>query len=173
MVGESGSLMIGPCGAYKQVRCRRGDPGNEHEHRPTERSFVVSTAVQIGLPNLDTGRFRRPGSVRPVSVPARFRQVISPGVASQANKAGTWPLKPARAPPPWRVCSLAYGPEPDQRGCPPRPFSRPGHAWTGRVCALSSAARPPAPSWTGGRTSRPLVHAFYSSASGVICQAFS
>jgi hypothetical protein len=72
------------------------------------------------LTNLDTGRFRRPGSVRPVGVPARFRQVISPGVASQANKAGTLPLKPARAPPPSRVCSSAYGPGLDHWDCPPQ-----------------------------------------------------
>jgi hypothetical protein len=72
------------------------------------------------LTNLDTGRFRRPGSVRPVSVPSRFRQVISPGVASQANKAGTLPWKPARAPPPSRVCSSAYGPGLDHWDCPPQ-----------------------------------------------------
>jgi hypothetical protein len=50
------------------------------------------------LTNQDTGRFRRPEPVRPVSVPSRFRQVSGSGVASQANEAGTLPLKPARSP---------------------------------------------------------------------------
>lgn len=48
--------------------------------------------------NLDTVRFRRPESVRPVSVPSHFQQGSGSGVASQANEAGTLPLKPARSP---------------------------------------------------------------------------
>ena len=38
------------------------------------------------LTNLDTGRFRRPESVRPVSVPSHFQQVSGSGVASQAER---------------------------------------------------------------------------------------
>src|SRR5215472_16285356 len=71
--------------------------------------YVVSTAAQIRLPNLDTGRFSRPGKVRRVSVPSGFQHVIFPGVASQTNQAGTSPLKPGIAPPPCVYAHLHTG----------------------------------------------------------------
>jgi len=70
-------------------------------------TIVVSTAAQIRLPNLDTGRFSRPGKVRRVSVPSGFQHVIFPGVASQTNQAGTSPLPARNSPTTLRVCSLA------------------------------------------------------------------
>src|SRR5215469_16245048 len=73
------------------------------------RSYVVSTAAQIRLPNLDTGRFSRPGKVRRVSVPAGFQHVSFPGVASQTNQAGTSPL-PARNSPTTLTCMLICRP---------------------------------------------------------------
>jgi 5-methylcytosine-specific restriction protein B len=101
------------------------DPSTDYGHRG------VNSCPNL-LTNLDTGRFRRPESVRPISVPTRFRQVISPGVASQANKAGTLPLKPARAPPLCVYAPLHTGLACLHWGVPPAGFSRPGSARTGR-----------------------------------------
>src|SRR5215470_9912543 len=61
----------------------------EHFSKPV--LYVVSTAAQIRLPNLDTGRFRRPGSVRPARVPSAFGQVSSPGAVRERTRVGTCP----------------------------------------------------------------------------------
>jgi hypothetical protein len=84
------------------------------------------------MTNLDTGRSSRPGKVQPASVPSSFRQVISPGVASQVNQAGTWPLKPGIAPPPCMYARLHTGLACLHRGVPPAGFSHPVIGRTGR-----------------------------------------
>ena len=107
-------------------------------HRTLETRLVSSGARTWyqQLPkiadNLSQQRSRRPGSVRPASVPSSFRQVISPGVASQANQAGTWPLKPGIAPPPCMYARLHTGLTCLHRGVPPAGFSHPVSGRTGR-----------------------------------------
>lgn len=115
---------------------------------------VVSTAAQIGLPNLDTGRFRRPGEIRPVSVPARFRQVSSPGVASQANKAGTLPL-PASESPTTFTCMLTCRPSLSRISGVALPGRSPAQGMPGQgACAHS--VPPPAPPRRRGQEGEPL-----------------
>ena len=89
------------------------------------------------LTNLDTGCFRRPESVRPVSVPSHFQQVSGSGVASQANEAGTLPLKPARSPTTFTCMLICIRAWPSlHRGVPPGSFSRPVDGRTGREPSL-------------------------------------
>ena len=108
------------------------------------------------LTNLDTGRFRRPESVRPASVPSSFRQVIGSGVASQANQAGTLPLKPARSPTTLHVCSHAYGPGLPSSGCPSSRLF-PSGICPDRALTTTSATRRDLGWWFLFRLPMPLV----------------
>src|SRR5215472_18756480 len=55
------------------------------------------------------------------SVPPAFREAIDSGRVRESMQAGTCPRWTSTSPTTLRVCSLAYGPGVDRRGCPPHP----------------------------------------------------
>ena len=130
------------------------------------------------LPKLGQQRSRRPGSVRPASVPSAFQQVISPGRVRGRTRAGTCPREDQRKPHHLDVSAhLQTGLTSDQRGSPPGCFSHPACSWTGRgihdcgSCVLLCQSPAPCSAMLRDREPLHLAHAFYSIAKGSWCQA--
>src|SRR5258708_6980847 len=129
------------------------------------------------LPKLGQQCSRRPGSVRPASVPSAFRQVISPGRVRGRTRAGTCPREDQRKPHHLDVSAhLQTGLTSDQRGSPPGCFSHPACSWTGRgtpdclSCVLLCQSPAPCSALLRDREPLHLAHVFYSIAKGSWCQ---
>jgi len=82
---------------------------------------------------LDNHCLRRPDSVQLSTVPATLQKVIGSGAALEGMWIGTFPIGPARAPPPCVYAHLHTGLASHQRGVPPRCFSQATSSRSGRV----------------------------------------
>ncbi|HKF36526.1 MAG TPA: signal peptidase I, partial [Ktedonobacteraceae bacterium] len=104
--------------------------------------MVVSTAVQIRLPNLDTGRFRRPRSVRPARVPSAFGQVSSPGAVRERTRAGTCPRWTSDSPTTLTCMLTCIRAWPAKAWCPSTGFFPPTCSRRERVASTTALGSP-------------------------------
>ena len=91
-------------------------------------------------------------------------------VSARAHGLERAPSGPALAPPPCVSAHLQTGLASAQRGVPPGCFSHPACSWTGRESTSSLTL--PAPFAAMSRDGEPLhlVHMFYSTPKGALCQ---
>src|SRR5260370_42146381 len=87
----------------------------------TRHDIVVSTVARFAEQTWTSSICAALNQSTSCGVPATFHNGIGSGRVRESMQVGTCPRWTSTSPTTFHVCSFAYGPGVDRRGCPPHP----------------------------------------------------